>query len=208
MTRTDRTWWVLIAIFLLAVLAGCSANMTEKGVEGAATGAVSAALTGAISDLIWDGEIDTDRLARRAASGAVAGATAGAAAGHRQDQVEAQKEAASASAEDASDEELIERIGRKNYSALEDLLYFRYEDAYRTTLKTVKSKDEDHRDAGYVVQALIDRDRGNRRGAEEAIAALIDANQHLADADSVNRGLDELLAEFEDERRVRGISRP
>ncbi len=69
-------------------------------------------------------------------------------------------------------------------------------------------KSKDHRDAGYVVQALIDRDRGNQNGAQSAIDTLVHTNQHLADADSVNRGLDELLAELNDERRVRGISRP
>ncbi len=60
---------------------------------------------------------------------------------------------------------------------MENLFYYRHEDADRTTLKTVKSKNADHRDAGYLIQALNDWNRGNESGAQEAIAAWAGANQ-------------------------------
>jgi len=206
-----RRYWftraVLSPALLIALLAGCSANSFEQGAKGAAAGAASASIVGALTDLIVDGEINTHRLERNLARGAVAGAAAGAAKGHHEDQRAAAKQAAPQVSLEEPDQELINGIGQANYDALTDLLYFRYEDAYRRTLGTVKSTNVAVQEAGFVIQAMIDEERGNAARVDEALSSFLDLNTTDLDHAGAVEGLEELLVELEDERKVMGIQR-
>ena len=194
-------------LLIVSALTGCSTNMFSKAAGGAAAGAVSASFVGGVTDLILDGEINTDRLARNMVGGAVGGATAGAVVGHRQDQQEAQRAAQEADKKKEADKELIKKIGKENYAALNDLLNYKHEEAFRRTLKSTKSRNEEQKKAGYAIQALIDKDRGNKEGMNEAIDALLEINSDITRKEA-EKGLKQLSSALNDERRAQGIRKP
>jgi hypothetical protein len=197
---------LLIALICL-LTSGCSSNMFNKGVGGAAAGAASASLVGALTDLIVDGRVNTYRLQRNVVGGAIAGGAAGAAVGHRQDAAKAQAQQRQAPP-DPPDKALIKEIGKDNYKALTDLVYYRHEDAYARTLKSVRSRNEDHQAAGYAIQALIDEDRNNPEGVMDAIEEFLKVSTEVQDMKEARKGLEDLTRELADERRVKGIRKP
>ena len=207
--RYTKSIFLTLSAIGLALTAGCSSNMVSKGVGGAAAGAVSGSMLGAVTDLIVDGEVNTYRLKRNMVSGAIAGGTAGAAVGHKQDKAEeAAKAPPKAPAGSASDKELIEKIGEDNYRALEHLVHYQYEEAYRSALKASESKNSVHRDTGLAMQALIDLDRGNRDGMNDSIDAFLEVSDTVADRDAAEKGLNELQKELKQERKIQGIRPP
>jgi hypothetical protein len=212
------------------LVAGCSTNVMSKSVGGAAAGAASAGLLGAVTDLIVDGRVNTYRLERNLVSGAIAGGVAGAAVGHQQDVAQARRvetetavragtapqpvvmaetvKAQTVAEARRPDRELVDQIGKDNYQALTELLYYRHEDAYRQTLNSVKSSNQEHREAGYVIQAMIDDDRGNPAGVEQAVARFLEINETVGGAKEVQEGLEALGEALDEERKVKGIAKP
>ena len=192
--------------------AGCTSNMLGGATAGAATGAVGSSLVGALTDLIVDGQVDTYRLSRNLVGGAVAGGMAGAAAGHHKDVVEGQQkqppQPARQPAVQPPDKELIAKIGNSNYAALNDLLQFKHESAYRHTLKAARNKQSDIQEAALAIQALIDLDRGNAAGRDDAIARFLELNDTVTSEKEALKGLKQLHAELKNERAVQGIRPP
>ena len=197
-------------VIALCIVSGCSTNMGNKAAGGAAAGAASASFVGAVTDLILHGKVNTDRLVHNAVSGAVGGATAGAIVGHKQDQQAAQQQQQQVARNqpDAGVAELTAKIGRDNYAALEALVNYEHADAYKRSLKAVRSGNKSYKEAGLVIQALIDKDRGNDKGVESAIEALLEINESVTDEEAALKGLDELQRKLKDERRAQGISKP
>jgi hypothetical protein len=195
---------------------GCGTNAFHKGVGGAAAGAVSASFVGALTDLIVDGRVNTYRLQRNMVSGAIAGGATGAAVGAQQDrQQAAQKQARREQAarqqaqdEQTSERELVKRIGKDNYRALEDLIHFRHKDAFARTLKSTRSKNTSYQAAGYAIQALVDNDRGNADGVAEALEKFLGVSDEVDSMKEAQKGLKDLAQGLHDERRVQGIRPP
>jgi hypothetical protein len=165
---------------------------------------------GAVTDLIVDGRVNTYRLERNLVGGAVAGGVAGAAAGHQQDvRAEQQRRAQAAAAADREpDRELVAKIGKDNYAALGALLNYRHEEAYRRALKATRSKNRAYQESGYVIQALVDKDRGHADGVQEAVTQFLDLNDTVKGEQEARKGLDDLYQLLEDERKVKGIRNP
>ena len=92
--------------------------------------------------------------------------------------------------------------------ALIDLLNFRHEQAFSKALKTSKSGSLKQREAGLVIQALVDADRGNEAGAREAVEAFVELNEDTDDVTEAMAGLKELQAGLQDERKIKGIRNP
>jgi hypothetical protein len=192
---------VAVAVMIMTGF-GCTTNMKQKAAGGAAAGAVSAAFVGGVTDLILHGEISGDTLSRNLVGGAVGGATAGAAIAHKQD-----KKAAQDSAKKEA-EKLAEKIGAKNYDAFNDLLNYKYADSYSKTLKVAKSGSRQEKEIAYVIQALIDKDRGNAEGSQEALAEFIKMrgkSQNKADAE---KALNQLHDNLREQRKIQGIRKP
>jgi hypothetical protein len=197
-----RTIFRIAAAMVMVSGFGCTTNMKQKAAGGAATGAVSAAFVGGVTDLILHGEISGDTLTRNLVGGAVGGATAGAAIAHKEDKTAAQN----AAKKDA--DKLVDKIGEKNYDALNDLLNYRHAESYAKTLQTVKSGSKNEKETAYVIQALIDKDRGNAEGMQEAVSEFIKlrgSSQNKADAEKALRKLHNNLKE---QRRIQGIRKP
>ena len=192
----------LISVLCMASLflcVGCSTNMFKTGVGGAASGALGASFVGAMTDLILDGKVNTDRLARNATSGAIAGGMAGAAVGHNQDVKE------TAAAKKKAQADFKAKIGNDNYSALSDLLNCRHATAYRKATKATGSRKQDVKEAAFVIQALVDTDRGDSKQAEEALKQFMALNDDTTKRDA-KAGLKELHRAIQDERKAQGIS--
>ena len=203
MTRSSAYFLGLLLAVSLA--AGCSSNMFAKGAGGAMAGAASGAFLGAVTDLIVDGQVNTDRLERNLVSGALAGGAAGAAVGHQQDQRAAQAQAAAQASKPAdAGQDMIKKIGRSNYDALVALINYQHEDAYRLAVKGGKSKDQEQQEASFVVRALVDKDRGNADGMEDAIGGFLASDQGVSEAEA-RKGLNDLYQRLEDERKARGV---
>lgn len=189
-----------IAVAVMIVTGfGCTTNMKQKAAGGAAAGAVSAAFVGGVTDLLLHGEISVDSLAENMVSGAVGGAAAGAAVAHKQDKKAAQDSAK----KDA--EKLADKIGETNYDAFNDLLNYKYAESYEKTLKVVKSGSKEEQEVAYVIQALIDKDRGNDEGSKESLDEFVKLrgkSQNKADAESALKKLHDNLKE---QRKIQGI---
>jgi hypothetical protein len=192
-----------IAVAVMVVSGfGCTTNMKQKAAGGAATGAVSAAFVGGVTDLILHGEISGDTLTRNLVGGAVGGATAGAAIAHKQDKKAAQDTAK----KDA--EKLADKIGKSNYDAFNDLLNYKYAESYAKTIKVAKSGSKDEKEIAYVIQALIDKDRGNAEGTQESLAEFVKlrgGSQSKADAE---KALNQLHDNLNEQRKIQGIRKP
>ena len=195
---------IVVITGIVLMNSGCITEM----LGGAAGGALSASFVGATTDLILHGEVNTDTLARNATSGAIAGGMAGGAYGHQKNKAE-QKQNKPAPTVSKADEEatklLTEKIGKDNIKALEALLYSNYEDAYKKTLKSIKSKNDNYRDAGYAIQALIDTDRKNKKGVEESLNKFVEFNDKVDNIKDAQKGLDKLYDNFLDMRKVKGL---
>jgi len=189
-----------IAVAVMIVTSfGCTTNMKQKAAGGAAAGAVSAAFVGGVTDLILHGEISGDTLSRNLVGGAVGGATAGAAIAHKQDK----KAAQDAAKKDA--DKLADKIGEKNYDAFNDLLNYKYAESYAKTLKVIKTGSKDEKEVAYVIQALVDKDRGNAEGSQESLAEFIKLrgkSQSKADAE---KALNQLHENLKEQRKIQGI---
>lgn len=200
---------------VLVAMTGCSATSAEYGSKGAAIGAVSGSFVGAMTDLIIDGKVDTDRLARNAVAGAVAGGTAGAVAGYQKDKAsEKAAESGDAKAEpqavastsDVKGEDLKQRIGAQNVSGLEMLVACRHADAYRTGQQTARADNTSYRDAGLILQALVDHDRGNSDGVARILPVIVEKIEKVTDQTSAEKGLSELQQMLDDERSAQGLN--
>jgi len=192
-----------IAIAVMVVSgSGCTTNMKQKAAGGAATGAISAAFVGGVTDLILHGEISGDTLTRNLVGGAVGGATAGAAIAHKEDKTAAQNAAKKDS------EKLADKIGVKNYDALNDLLNYKHAESYAKTLKVVKSGSKDEKEIAYVIQALIDKDRGNEEGMQEAVAEFIKLRGDTQNKADAEKALKQLHANLKEQRKIQGIRKP
>jgi hypothetical protein len=194
--RTSVTALCLVAAIITL---GCSTNMRKKAAGGAAVGSLSASFVGAATDLILHGKVNTDHLAHNMVSGAVGGATAGAVVAHKEDK-QTEKNATAHAAK-----ELEAKIGSENYSALNDLLNYQYADAYAKTLNTVKSRKKSEKEAALIIQALVDKDRGNKDGMQESLAEFVKLRGDEAKA---SKGLDDLHGELKDMRKIQGIRKP
>ena len=194
---------VLSCLLIALATTSCSTNMFNNAAGGAATGAVSASFVGGVTDLILYGKVNTDRLARNMVGGAVGGATAGAIVGAKQDQATPQAPAE----QQEADTNWSKEMGKENYAALNDLLNYNYKDAYRKTLKTTKSTNEEQKEAGYAIQALIDKDRGNTEGMNAAIDTFLELNSDF-DRVQTEEALTQLTSDLNDERSVQGIRKP
>jgi hypothetical protein len=199
-----RTAFCVVLVVGLLAAAGCTTNMRRKTVGGAAVGSFGGAFVGAMTDLILDGEVNTDALARNAVSGAIAGGMAGATVGYKQDKDQAARPQ-TPPANEVPDQDLLKRIGKDNYDAAIDLVYKRHEDAYRKALKSAVSKNPDYQRASLALQALIDLDRGNTAGVDEAINAFAASGGGTNEPAKVRQALDELHAKVKEERKIRGI---
>ena len=209
MKRLGATQLLPTALIVSLLASGCTTNMAGGAADGAMKGAVSASFLGAVTDLIVDGRVDTYRLQRNLVGGAVAGGAAGAAMGHQKDLAETQqKQAQAARAERGEQADLAREIGHRNVDALIDLLNYRHEKAFSKALKTSKSGSLKQREAGLVIQALVDADRGNEAGAREAVEAFVELNEDTDDVTEAMAGLKELQAGLQDERKIKGIRNP
>lgn len=178
---------------------GCTTNMRQKAAGGAAVGAVSTAFVGGVTDLILHGEISGDTLTRNLVGGAVGGATAGAAVAHKQDKQAARDSAKKESAK------LADKIGKQNYEALNDLLNYKHAEAYTKTLKVVKSGSKEEQEIAYVIQALIDKDRGNREGSQESVASFLKLKGGNQDKAKAETALNQLYDNIKEQRKIQGI---
>ena len=200
---------LLASLLAILLFSGCGTNMFKLGVGGAAGGAVSASLLGAVTDLIVDGEVNTYQLQRNMVSGALAGGTAGAVVGHQKYKTEEQVKAASTPPPPpAAEKDLVKKVGKDNYRALEDLVHYRHADAYKSATKAVKSNNQTYQEAGYAIQALVDLDRDNTDGMQEAISQLLQLDGAVKDAKAAEKGLKALQGELQDERKAQGIRPP
>ena len=204
---------MLVVVLSLYAMTACGPKSAEYGTKGAAGGAVAGSFVGAMTDLIVDGRVDTYRLKRNAVGGAVAGGTAGAIAGHQQDKADVQKAEAAeqavtsgAAATDSERQALQQKIGKENTQALQALVQCRHEEAYRIGLGTARSDNTDHKEAGLIIQALVDRDRGNMDGANRVLPEIVEMNKKLADLTDAQKGLENLHQILVDERKVQGIN--
>lgn len=189
---------------LILINAGCLTEM----LGGAAGGALSASFVGATTDLILHGKVNTDTLARNATSGAIAGGMAGGTYGHQKNKAEKAKNKL-AQAPSKADEEatklLTNKIGKDNVKALEDLMYSNYEDAYKKTLKSVNSKNQDYQETGYIVQALIDTDRKNPKGVDAALTEFVAINDKVDNLKDAKKALNDLYKQLLNMRKIKGI---
>ena len=210
-----KIWKNALIIFVLSmVMDGCTATTTEYAAKGAAAGAVSASLVGAMTDLIVDGRVNTYRLSRNMVGGAIAGGIAGGIAGSQQEAAAREKagarktEQTSVPATDKSEAEieaLAKQIGPDNLNALKALVQCRHEDAFRTALQTSGSDNTDFREAGLIIQALVDRDRGNTAGVDRILPEVIAMNDELGDMATAQLGLEDIYNVLQDERKVQGL---
>ncbi len=204
--------FIFLVSFLL--LAGCTATTAEYAAKGAAAGAVSASFIGAMTDLIVDGRVNTYRLSRNMVGGAIAGGIAGGVAGSQAEKTAVEKANAREmektlilETEESDDEaESLEKsIGPDNVNALKSLVQCRHEDAFRKALQTARSENPEYREAGLIVQALVDRDRGNTAGVDRVLPEVISMNDELEDMTSARQGLDSIYIILQDERRIQGL---
>ena len=189
---------------MIIINAGCITEMFG----GAAGGALSASFVGATTDLILHGKVNTDTLARNATSGAIAGGMAGGVYGHQKDKAkkQAKPQTESSTKTDAeATKKLTKKIGKDNIEALEALLYSDYETAYKKTLKSVDSSKQEHQEAGYVIQALIDTDRKNSKGVDASLNEFVKLNDKTNDLKTAQKGLNDLYKRFLDMRKIKGI---
>jgi len=198
MIKMNARVYIFCAAALMLSM-GCSSNMFKTGVGGAASGAMGASFVGAMTDLILDGKVNTDRLARNATSGAIAGGMAGAAVGHNQDVKE------EAAARKKAQADFKAKIGSDNYSALDNLINCRHATAYRKATEASKSRNKEVQEAAYVIQALVDTDRGNKEQADAALKQFISVNDKTSKSDA-KKGLKELMKVLKEERKSQGIS--
>ena len=201
----------ITSILLAFTIYACGPKSAEYGVKGAAGGAVSASFVGAMTDLIVDGEVNTYRLTRNAVGGAVAGGTAGAIVGHQQDKADTAQDkaaeqavASGATATDAEVAALKKKIGPDNVNGLKQLVQCNHEAAYRSGMTAARSDNPDFKEAGLVVQALVDRDRGNMEGANRVLPEIVEMNDKLADLTAAQKGLEDLHQMVVDERKING----
>jgi hypothetical protein len=192
---------VAVAVIVVSGF-GCTTNMKQKAAGGAAAGAVSAAFVGGVTDLILHGEISGDTLTRNLVGGAVGGATAGAAIAHKQDKKAAQDTAK----KDA--EKLADKIGRSNYDAFNDLLNYKYTESYAKTIKTAKSGSKNEKEVAYVIQALIDQDRGNIKGSQESLAEFVKLRGGSQSKAGAEKALNKLHDNLNEQRKIQGIRKP
>ena len=195
---------IVIITGMVLINSGCITEM----LGGAAGGALSASFVGATTDLLLHGEVNTDTLARNATSGAIAGGMAGGAYGHQKNKAEQKQNKPTPTISKADEEAtklLAEKIGKDNVKALESLLYSNYEDAYKKTLKSIKSKNQDYQEAGYVVQALIDTDRKNEKGVDAALTEFVALNDKADSLKDAQKGLKDLYKQLLNMRKVKGI---
>lgn len=200
----------LIILVLSMVMAGCTATTAEYAAKGAAAGAVSASLVGAMTDLIVDSRVITYRLSRNMVGGAIAGGIVGS-----QQEVAAREKAGTRKTEqtsvpatdksEAEIEALAKQIGPDNLNALKALVQCRHEDAFRTALQTSGSDNTDYREAGLIIQALVDRDRGNTAGVDRILPEVIAMNDELGDMATAQLGLEDIYNVLQDERKVQGL---
>ena len=200
----------IVALSLLAasLLTGCTSNTAEGAASGALVGAGSAMFVGALTDLIVDGHVNPYRLERNAVAGAIVGGAAGAAQGHAKDKSERDRATMkTVAAEQMRDEqELIAEIGADNFRGLEALVTCQHKDAYRLALKAIESDKPQFKEAGYVVQALVDKDRGNDHGADRSLSEFLAITDLELDQETAKKELDVLMGELLVERRVQGIA--
>ncbi len=210
-----RNWKISFIMFVsFLLLAGCTATTAEYAAKGAAAGAVSASFIGAMTDLIVDGRVNTYRLSRNMVGGAIAGGIAGGVAGSQAEEAAVEKATAREmertpileTEESADEAESLEKsIGRENVNALKALVQCRHEDAFRKALQTSRSENPEYREAGLIVQALVDRDRGNSAGVDRVLSEVIAMNDKLEDITSARQGLDDIYIILQDERRIQGL---
>lgn len=196
---------IFTGVMVLAI-SGCSTAVRQKAAKGAVAGGAGAAFVGGVTDLILHGEVGMDDLVENAVAGAVGGATAGAVAGHREDKQKAATAKQSAAPEASSD--LIKKIGDDNYKALNDLIYYKYEDAYKRTLKAARSKDVEIQEAAYLIQALIDKDRGNDAGMKSSLDEFVKINSKVSSQKAALKELNKLSRKLEDQRKIKGVQKP
>jgi hypothetical protein len=199
---------VVLSLLAASLLTGCTSNTAGGAAKGALAGAGSAMFVGALTDLIVDGHVDPYRLERNAVGGAIVGGAAGAAQGHSKDKSEqdraTKKTAAAEQVRD--DQELIAEIGSNSFRGLEALVTCQHTEAYRFALKAIESDNSQFREAGYLVQALVDKDRGNDHGADKSLLEFLAITDLELDQQTVHKELDVLMGELKVERKVQGIS--
>lgn len=195
---------LLIAGLLALIMLGCSSNQASGAAGGAAIGAAGSAVVGVLVDLIVDGKVDAHRLARNATGGAIVGAAAGTAAGYEQDQREAA--AAKQAAVAAEMQKYQEKIGQSNVYALTELIQCRHDAAYKYASQSAQFGNKDEKLAGFAIEALVDKDRGNQTGVSNAVNAYIKLDDHIKTKEKAYEELDKLYIKVLDERRAQGLS--
>jgi len=169
-----------------------------------------------MTDLIVDGKVDTHRMSRAAAAGAVVGGTAGAMSGQaKHEQQEKQKQQEAQAAQEAAQksaaagttvEELEAQIGPQNVQGLWELVQCRHAEAYRIGMSTAQADKAEVMEAGLILQALVDQDRGNTDGTDRALQAFVDQSSELDDLATARTELDVLHGMLKDERKVHGLA--
>jgi len=204
---------LVVLVCTYVIVTGCSSTSVEYGAKGAVGGAVSASFVSAMTDLIVDGRVDTYRMSRAAAAGAVVGGTAGAMAGQAQyeqqkeQEVQAEKEAARKSAQaDTSVQALEAEIGKQNVQGIWELVQCNHEEAYRIGLSTARADEKQIMEAGIILQALVDRDRGNTDGMDRALQSFVEQSSEVDDVQTAKAELETLHGMLMDERKVHGLA--
>lgn len=192
---------------LILVVTGCTQNIASHSAGGAAFGAGGSMFVGALTDLIIHGKIDSATLTRNAVTGGIVGGAGGAAVGYKKDKAEENSDKMKQS--NMSEDKLAKlkkRIGDENFNSLSYLILCKHEDAYRITLDTVKSPNNDYKEAGYILQALIDKDRGNIDGFKNSTDNFISISDKNNDYSSTVKEFDKLYVRLQNERKVKGIT--
>lgn len=201
-----RSMFSLLVLILITV--GCTQNIASHSAGGAAAGAGGAMFVGALTDLIIDGKVDPRRLQRNAVSGGIVGGAGGAAVGYQKDKAEEKEEKLKQSNVTKSEAtKLREQIGDDNFKGVKYLIACDHESAFRLTIQTVKSEKLNYRKAGVVLQALIDKDRGNEDGVNRSINQYLELAENTdLNTSTASKELGHLYSQLVDERKVKGIS--
>ena len=71
---------------------------------------------------------------------------------------------------------------------------------------TARSDNPDYKETGLVLQAMVDRDRGNMDGVNQVLPEIVKMNDKLVDLAAAQKGLEDLQKMLVDERKIQGKS--
>lgn len=188
-----QTMVLVLSIWTLWILPGCSGHSGQMAGEGATMGAVAGMVGGLVTGLVFGGDA-IELAAQGAVWGASSGAVTGAMAGAQIDKAER------TARQQAELERIRAKLGDDAFNGLKALAKCKHEISLGYARTAAKSKNKGYALAGLWLEVLTHGDRGEMQAAEDQFPVLIEKDIKVSSGVQAQEKLNKALVRLKEIR--------